>query len=206
MAADAKSILGSSPLARGTLVGPLCLTLNQRFIPACAGNTALNRLMDADEAVHPRLRGEHYPWWILTGPRSGSSPLARGTLTEKGERRAKERFIPACAGNTTWASLCRSQFTVHPRLRGEHVFASLSMRCANGSSPLARGTHENEDAKRAEQRFIPACAGNTTGCRTRTQTGAVHPRLRGEHGHDCSAHGWASGSSPLARGTQHHQI
>ena len=71
--------VGSSPPVRGTPVGLHAEILSERFIPACAGNTAPGReraarlrfipacagnthvavAVDHVEAVHPRLCGEH---------------------------------------------------------------------------------------------------------------------------------------------------
>ena len=56
---------GSSPLARGTLVGIEERMSSIRFIPAGAGNTVLGRRRNPLPAVHPRWRGEH----LLCRPR-----------------------------------------------------------------------------------------------------------------------------------------
>ena len=92
----------------------------------------------------------------------------------------------------------------HPRSRGEHGPAvGLSDR-AEGSSPLARGTHDFKCSGRLALGLIPARAGNT-GALSADQTGnGAHPRSRGEHAiaalEDCPE----EGSSPLARGTRRH--
>ena len=53
--------------------------MNWRFIPACAGNTTVVRMVIGHSAVHPRLRGEHRPGIDIKGRPDGSSPPARGT-------------------------------------------------------------------------------------------------------------------------------
>ena len=112
-------------------------------------------------AVHPRLRGEHAirgtPWLDAYG----SSPLARGTRHRVAELHARNRFIPACAGNTTDVSPCGVSVSVHPRLRGEHAGITIGTPDASGSSPLARGTQFGDEGTGQWERFIPACAGNT---------------------------------------------
>ncbi len=80
--APAKNALvgGLSPLARGTLGGLPCSQLQQRFIPAGAGNSSWLAISFGVSPVYPRWRGE---LCVSVSPRvceSGLSPLARGTL------------------------------------------------------------------------------------------------------------------------------
>ena len=78
-----------------------------RFIPACAGNTSAPAEMIWYRAVHPRVRGEHL---ALIPPQLGvfgSSPRARGTLEKVFRSHLRDRFIPACAGNTLAHAWCR---------------------------------------------------------------------------------------------------
>ena len=50
--------VGSSPRVRGTRVGGGLLRRGQRFIPACAGNSALDLSHSTSLTVHPRVCGE----------------------------------------------------------------------------------------------------------------------------------------------------
>ena len=50
---------GSSPRARGTPTEPGAQAAAIRFIPASAGNTALDAVDALHHRVHPRERGEH---------------------------------------------------------------------------------------------------------------------------------------------------
>ena len=70
---------GLSPLARGTLVHKDQLCECDRFIPAGAGNTIHNALVQEFRAVYPRWRGEHSHPPFLVCIFFGLSPLARGT-------------------------------------------------------------------------------------------------------------------------------
>ena len=110
---------GSSPLARGTLHNRLSVFVYPRFIPACAGNSVARPSWKFKPSVHPRLRGELVVVGTSTAQIAGSSPLARGTLSDPLEYAASERFIPACAGNSRIQPEQLLADTVHPRLRGE---------------------------------------------------------------------------------------
>ena len=139
-------------------------------------------LSHLERSVHPRMRGEH---------EIGQSVPAG------------HRFIPACAGNTLASARLRSPGCV-------------------GSSPHARGTRLHTEVVYLHRRFIPACAGNTqrsvggdlqnagssphargtlVASSVPPDTSAVHPRMRGEHGH-CQPTRHRGGSSPHARGTR----
>ena len=70
---------GSSPLTRGTLSGVSAITINDRFIPAYAGNSWTMCLWTHFFSVHPRLRGELVEQEGVSNSSAGSSPLTRGT-------------------------------------------------------------------------------------------------------------------------------
>ena len=97
---NGENIVGSSPLARGTLDKTRRHIVHARLIPARAGNTLpLNQDM-VYVMAHPRSRGEHFcklepPPLLL-----GSSPLARGTRGWFWGFVGCFRLIPARAGNT----------------------------------------------------------------------------------------------------------
>ena len=100
LAAAQDDLVGSSPLARGTLFSVTTHVLLLRFIPAGAGNTLAAGGLLAPGSVHPRWRGEHDYFGAPNATAIGSSPLARGTLLL---RPRVETSLP-----------------VHPRWRGEH--------------------------------------------------------------------------------------
>ena len=111
---------GLSPLARGTLGGLPCSQLQQRFIPAGAGNSSWlaisipagagnsqhYQLQPTGSPVYPRWRGELSVFGITFGFGCGLSPLARGTLRERIAARLRKRFIPAGAGNSLKVYIC----------------------------------------------------------------------------------------------------
>ncbi len=192
---------GSSPLARGTLGRRGAALGGYRFIPAGAGNTATPQASHGCNSVHPRWRGEHRSATPPSFSRTGSSPLARGTLLQGDRRAARDRFIPAGAGNTVICPTPKQPMPVHPRWRGEHPVPGVILQVLVGSSPLARGTQLIVNKHLDAQRFIPAGAGNTSSSRASPTATPVHPRWRGEHFSSQGKGSDAYGSSPLARGT-----
>ena len=110
---------GSSPHARGTHPGMGVSQLQDRFIPACAGNADERKMTLEGSPVHPRMRGERVPFLAAMRSNTGSSPHARGTRRTLSARRSTMRFIPACAGNALVPSAWDSITAVHPRMRGE---------------------------------------------------------------------------------------
>ena len=141
--APAKNALvgGLSPLARGTLGGLPCSQLQQRFIPAGAGNSSWLAISFGVSPVYPRWRGE----------------LAGGDA--QGMR--DSRFIPAGAGNSQHYQLQPTVRPVYPRWRGELSVFGITFGFGCGLSPLARGTLRERIAARLRKRFIPAGAGNS---------------------------------------------
>ena len=193
-----------------------------RFIPACAGNTTPCRTTAPPASVHPRVRGEHCARIGLVTLIVGSSPRARGTQPHRRQRRQCDRFIPACAGNTSRSPCSPATASVHPRVRGEHGHPDAGKRaddrfipaCAGntaikqyganaltGSSPRARGTRMGTGGGAVTRRFIPACAGNTLPVSALPRMPPVHPRVRGEYSTPVPATIASHGSSPRARGT-----
>ena len=151
--------------------------------------------------VHPRMCGEHAAVAASSNTNIGSSPHVRGTHKTPQFSVAPDRFIPACAGNTVVFLINLGEFSVHPRMCGEHLVSELVIDFRDGSSPHVRGTPIFHFGICGSSRFIPACAGNTP---TRERGGApptVHPRMCGEH--YMSGDYWFvhHGSSPHVRGT-----
>ena len=92
--------VGSSPLARGTLVKLTAAHCPKRLIPARAGNTRCREASTCGLTAHPRSRGEHLENSTGKILVAGSSPLARGTPNILVWRVLRRRLIPARAGNT----------------------------------------------------------------------------------------------------------
>ena len=193
---------GSSPLARGLLVGALG-----------EGEPGLD---------HPRSRGVYgaraHGGHALVGSSplarglpvvekladwfTGSSPLARGLRCLRDHRQDARRIIPARAGFTISEAHSGPPPRDHPRSRGVYPRAGLVALWAGGSSPLARGLPVREASRPRRWRIIPARAGFT---RTRARGGHLHrdhPRSRGVYPRRAWTRSAPAGSSPLARGLQ----
>ena len=178
--------------------------VHERLIPARAGNTVLAGMGWVWAAAHPRSRGEHNDPNDTWGRGFGSSPLARGTHWLAGFVYVRQRLIPARAGNTFEGEKIRHYTTAHPRSRGEHFAGGDVELGALGSSPLARGTHLQQQGFHRSDRLIPARAGNTRLRSLRRRRLTAHPRSRGEHEDFPVGVLVHDGSSPLARGTLPH--
>ena len=135
-------------------------------------------------------------------PLSGSSPLARGTRRILSPALYSHRFIPACAGDSVSGVFLFTAEPVHPRLRGELLRNLSCIQILAGSSPLARGTQSPGFFCSPQNRFIPACAGNSIELNKPIICSPVHPRLRGELRFHLLGARFLIGSSPLARGTR----
>ena len=175
------SFRGSSPLARGTPSVSSRAGSLSGLIPARAGNTRSVGPGGGGGRAHPRSRGEHCMKRCGLSGSVGSSPLARGTLVEKGVPTSRQGLIPARAGNTRYVSSREFRCRAHPRSRGEHRPRRYPPGLSEGSSPLARGTQISKTVVSIVIGLIPARAGNTKVVKGRAPGAWAHPRSRGEH-------------------------
>jgi len=191
---------GSPPPARGARYRRLTYLFGIRITPACAGSTRWSSGTPATRADHPRLRGEHAINRALPQGVTGSPPPARGARRARRARREPRRITPACAGSTASAGMRPLARADHPRLRGEHTRACVTVGALIGSPPPARGAHQRERRRGGGVRITPACAGSTHVLVWALVDRADHPRLRGEHLSTGGQVGQATGSPPPARG------
>ncbi len=111
---------------------------------------------------------------------TGSSPRVRGTRPRITVDWARDRFIPACAGNAAALLQTSLMNSVHPRVCGERLDMLNQERRWHGSSPRVRGTLTEFPFPLMVGRFIPACAGNAAFMLARMFARSVHPRVCGE--------------------------
>ena len=178
------------------------MSVVNRFIPVCTGNTGKRIIMDHKTTVHPRVYGEHSRGFSLGFSLGGSSPCVRGTRKSLSSIGLHARFIPVCTGNTCTLSSVLDSISVHPRVYGEHQNLLIQHYYINGSSPCVRGTPTGPRLGKETHRFIPVCTGNTGLLGELKNIQPVHPRVYGEH--ECAEVivTAAYGSSPCVRGTR----
>ena len=100
-----RTAAGSSPLARGLRHRRHTMSTIARIIPARAGFTHCECLLEGALMDHPRSRGVYFRALCVRSFRVGSSPLARGLLEDLDESGPEAGIIPARAGftGTCWA-------------------------------------------------------------------------------------------------------
>ena len=193
---------GSSPLARGLLIGGTSKMSADRIIPARAGFTFSGMISLGESTDHPRSRGVYQDPLHPDDEGRGSSPLARGLLADSAHLQAPGRIIPARAGFTDAEACNPSARRDHPRSRGVYSRSRLRGCRPTGSSPLARGLPVGVEVVEAPLRIIPARAGFTRAGTAIRRARADHPRSRGVYSARRRAKIAIAGSSPLARGLQ----
>ena len=171
---------GSSPLARGLLVGVRAHVPGDRIIPARAGFTGRASRGAPSSSDHPRSRGVYDARLTRGACGAGSSPLARGLRFAFRFRVCVLGIIPARAGFTS--------------------IARVAFRVSRGSSPLARGLLAGRWRASRTRGIIPARAGFTSCCGPTPTLSWDHPRSRGVYDDVKPPPPIAKGSSPLARG------
>ena len=199
---DGQVFTGSSPRVRGTVRQALARPTQNRFIPACAGNSRHSLIVNFSTSVHPRVCGEQWSCNWIAESCLGSSPRVRGTGLMESTFRPCLRFIPACAGNRFVPPAIRHPAAVHPRVCGEQETAGFFIIPHTGSSPRVRGTDFNGGSVPSAGRFIPACAGNSPRASPLHKSKSVHPRVCGEQPYFTAYYNPVRGSSPRVRGTE----
>ena len=174
---------GSSPLARGLRGFGGLFIHPHRIIPARAGFTDLLKRFPAGTEDHPRSRGVYAHHNFAIGGGGGSSPLARGLLTQLSQQNASARIIPARAGFTGCEIASSPVHQDHPRSRGVYVLSRLDEPGLDGSSPLARGLPAKKVWVARISGIIPARAGFTRTHRAWPTAAEDHPRSRGVYEH-----------------------
>ena len=196
-------MLGSSPLARGLQSKMNANIAAKRIIPARAGFTVVMIGFMVVSPDHPRSRGVYHARTSCGWQPRGSSPLARGLRAAIGTMVTHTRIIPARAGFTVGGGAFPLPCRDHPRSRGVYETLGQEHDGEAGSSPLARGLLEIDDAGQEGDRIIPARAGFTWIPVHSRSAPKDHPRSRGVYITGLTTEIPQVGSSPLARGLRH---
>ena len=136
---DRRDGQGRSPLARGRLNARRGEGQADGSIPARAGQTGAGRSGSLGSVVDPRSRGADAPSTCSILSFLGRSPLARGRRVLVARACARQRSIPARAGQTFNQGSGAWLDRVDPRSRGADAVKLTPKPTAMGRSPLARG-------------------------------------------------------------------
>ena len=131
------------------------------LIPAHAGKTYCRTHVTQNTQAHPRSRGENDCSHKIKPTERGSSPLTRGKQRKRENNDSDTGLIPAHAGKTHTMHFYYTQYTAHPRSRGENHGAVLGRVEPTGSSPLTRGKRVGGRFRTGGAGLIPAHAGKT---------------------------------------------
>ena len=156
-----RSLLGSSPLARGLPRRGVPDGADQGIIPARAGFTAHQISTEFGRPDHPRSHGVYYIREVPQNAEAGSSPLARGLRAAPDPVVVCTRIIPARAGFTWRCCGPERAGWDHPRSRGVYQRNDVAIVAQAGSSPLARGLRKFRHIHPHVHGIIPARAGFT---------------------------------------------
>ena len=133
----------------------------------------------------------------------GLSPRGRGKLELYPDDDARERSIPAWAGETNPRRRRCHIDEVYPRVGGGNSLARSNLARVSGLSPRGRGKREAEYRYSQPYRSIPAWAGETyyqTGSSTMSE---VYPRVGGGNAAIVLCVMSRLGLSPRGRGKQY---
>ena len=184
-----RTVVGSSPLARGLPVARRPRSPAGGIIPARAGFTGGHHDPGPEAQDHPRSRGVYQVGRQGGAMKGGSSPLARGLRPEVAVNEFAARIIPARAGFTPVPPEHWCWWGDHPRSRGVYPSVGGGASTTRGSSPLARGLHRAPRPHADSSGIIPARAGFTTSTRPTGTRSRDHPRSRGVY--------WCGRQEPL---------
>ena len=154
---------GSSPRMRGKLVGHLSFLLDERIIPAHAGQTTCSEPTNGRRPDHPRACGANCGTLPIALAMSGSSPRMRGKLLLIEPEYLASRIIPAHAGQTVIVFCSVFFIADHPRACGANLITQFVRSSLLGSSPRMRGKPGRCQGRVCTGRIIPAHAGQTYG-------------------------------------------
>ena len=130
----------------------------------------------------------------------------RGKHGAHAAKTARNRIIPAHAGQTRPQVPALGAITDHPRACGANKYPMICHVGRFGSSPRMRGKPGALNVPHSSSRIIPAHAGQTLRCCCRRCDIPDHPRACGANNPDCDRVVQDAGSSPRMRGKHFHEV
>jgi hypothetical protein len=196
-----QSKYGTSPRVRVTVRPVVLRIIENRCIPAYAGNRPNRLKWPWLRAVHPGLRGKQVGGVRILDLHGGASPPTQETVLSLAFRRLPRRCIPAYAGNRSRRPLRTVRRPVHPRIRGKQLLHRALGDVAAGASPPTWETGAEGRAHHLGQRCTPTNVGNRTASSAPASTQLAHLRLRGQQIREPDWESRVFGTSPHTRET-----
>ena len=154
-----KTGAGLSPRVRGNPPVPMPVRMQQRSIPACAGEPFAGYAARWMREVYPRVCGGTHHSHCTPSPSAGLSPRVRGNRKYLAGPYLRERSIPACAGEPDRSNACSRRVPVYPRVCGGTTPVNAEIAAMLGLSPRVRGNRWRRCRRCGLKGSIPACAG-----------------------------------------------
>ena len=193
---------GLSPRVRGNRDDGDNLATLTRSIPARAGEPPWPVPTWCCIWVYPRACGGTMPRVMQISASSGLSPRVRGNPLHRAIYGLHDRSIPARAGEPASCGTTKNRASVYPRACGGTTSSSTRLNSAPGLSPRVRGNPVQGDLAVAEQRSIPARAGEPPAGSCRPDRRRVYPRACGGTLALASRRKSRRGLSPRVRGNR----
>ena len=133
----------------------------------------------------------------------GLSPRGRGKPSAYGDNDARQRSIPAWAGETRARCNRVAVYAVYPRVGGGNKPSSVSEDSPGGLSPRGRGKLGSSNPRSRRLGSIPAWAGETCRIRRAQRRQEVYPRVGGGNKPSSVSEDSPGGLSPRGRGKHH---
>ena len=150
--------------------------------------------------VYPRVCGGSHLRPARRVGDLGLSPRVRGKRDDQPARLHPRRSIPACAGEARALVRHHPPVGVYPRVCGGSLFAPALDVAFGGLSLRVRGKHASTGGWTAQNRSIPACAGEACVASPARCGWRVYPRVCGGSRSIVPARRLKAGLSPRVRG------
>ena len=179
---------------------------SSRITPAYAGKRVTLPVVIPCAWDHPRVCGEKTHFGQVVRPDWGSPPRMRGKAHLEKTFCNYSGITPAYAGKRAPESFQTLLVWDHPRVCGEKILASISMRVVQGSPPRMRGKVRIYPQGVHSHRITPAYAGKSKLVCKSHKSYWDHPRVCGEKmGGFPTAHP-VLGSPPRMRGKAYRAV
>ena len=158
---NTRPAMGLSPRVRGNRHCQIRAGTGTGSIPACAGEPSTHLESTRWYWVYPRVCGGTDGASYREGYRQGLSPRVRGNRIIGLVNLARDRSIPACAGEPSPGRPDWQTPPVYPRVCGGTTYSAVSNPRVVGLSPRVRGNQCNGATSAIPNRVYPRVCGGT---------------------------------------------